>query len=388
VLAEFIENSERNPAIDAALAESAKIAAEKREREQAADLEPKGSKKEAAPAGADEAAIRMRAQNAAKAEADRLKAVFDGLADELKGLRKERRAANEELDRFDKLDRRASLEEIRTWKGLEARLKELGGRIAALSWKADSAQMAYKNAKNFHKILRDANKGGDSDSGKQACELKALKAIVAKLSGMFPGRRIVLLLDSLYSCEKAIKLIEEAGMDYVCRTKAGRLPCVAKALKAARDGSEPQPGAAKKIIRKNHMDATLIGISKFDYKGSLFSVAYLKEAHRFSQMFISSLEIDGLKGAESLISAGRRRWNIENSVFNSQKRHGYNLEHPFCKSREGQKCHFILIQIAHAISQLFEMFSPEIAFKGMTIKKYHKLLQNRIAALGTARLAA
>lgn len=45
---------------------------------------------------------------------------------------------------------------------------------------------------------------------------------------------------------------------------------------------------------------------------------------------------------------------MENEGFNTQKRQGYNLEHPYSKDYEALKNHYYLIQIGHMIAQILE----------------------------------
>ncbi|MFN8672884.1 MAG: hypothetical protein U0457_12480 [Candidatus Sericytochromatia bacterium] len=52
-------------------------------------------------------------------------------------------------------------------------------------------------------------------------------------------------------------------------------------------------------------------------------------------------------------SNAQLRWKIENEGFDTQKHHGYNLEHIYTKKPNGMKVVYLLIQIAHIINQLF-----------------------------------
>ena len=51
---------------------------------------------------------------------------------------------------------------------------------------------------------------------------------------------------------------------------------------------------------------------------------------------------------------GRLRWKIENEGFNVQKNRGFNLEHPYSQDETAMKNLYLLLQIAHMISQLME----------------------------------
>ena len=49
---------------------------------------------------------------------------------------------------------------------------------------------------------------------------------------------------------------------------------------------------------------------------------------------------------------GRLRWKIENEGFNVQKNDGYEMEHPYSEHKNGFRIFYILLLIAHYITQL------------------------------------
>ena len=51
---------------------------------------------------------------------------------------------------------------------------------------------------------------------------------------------------------------------------------------------------------------------------------------------------------------GRLRWKIENEGFNVQKNGGYALEHAYSQDAIAGKVFYLLLQIAHLLSQLIE----------------------------------
>ena len=58
-----------------------------------------------------------------------------------------------------------------------------------------------------------------------------------------------------------------------------------------------------------------------------------------------------------IVQMGRRRWKIENEGFNEQKNGTYNISHLCSRFENALKIHYLLIQIAHTIRQLFELGS-------------------------------
>ncbi len=73
----------------------------------------------------------------------------------------------------------------------------------------------------------------------------------------------------------------------------------------------------------------------------------------------------------ALVEAGRRRWKIENEGFNTQKRHGYCLEHLFSKNYQAVKNHYFLMQIGHMISQVMEAWAKLWKKAGLDMREKH-----------------
>ena len=85
--------------------------------------------------------------------------------------------------------------------------------------------------------------------------------------------------------------------------------------------------------------------------------------------FITNLPVSR-KNVKSVIERGRMRWKIENEGFNTQKNHGYHLEHRYSKNYHAYKNHYYLIQIGHMISQIMEVY--EKLWKGMKQSREQK----------------
>ena len=69
--------------------------------------------------------------------------------------------------------------------------------------------------------------------------------------------------------------------------------------------------------------------------------------------FITNIEIKE-KNAEKILFAGRSRWKIENEGFNNQKNIKNNIEHLCCRDYIAMKNHYLLVQLADMLRQLFE----------------------------------
>ena len=70
-------------------------------------------------------------------------------------------------------------------------------------------------------------------------------------------------------------------------------------------------------------------------------------------MWLTTFRV-GRDNVKSVALAGRMRWKIENEGFNIQKTGGYNLEHNYSEHEVALKNFYLVLQIAHIISQLME----------------------------------
>ena len=88
-------------------------------------------------------------------------------------------------------------------------------------------------------------------------------------------------------------------------------------------------------------------------------------------VFVTDLNITK-RNASRIALAGRSKWKIENQGFNNQKNIRFNIQHVCCLDYNAMKNHYLLIQIADIIRQLFE--------KGTDIMKRLKIGINEISS--------
>ena len=70
--------------------------------------------------------------------------------------------------------------------------------------------------------------------------------------------------------------------------------------------------------------------------------------------WITNFNVTASKVVSLANQGGRLRWKIENEGFNVQKNGGYALEHVFSQDATAGKIFYLLLQIAHLLSQLIE----------------------------------
>lgn len=117
----------------------------------------------------------------------------------------------------------------------------------------------------------------------------------------------------------------------------------------------------------NHMEE----VSGKEEVMNLYEYSYEKEAKgkkkpvRFR--WITNLELNR-RNLEEMVEAGRGRWKIENEGFNNQKNGIYRIEHLNSRNSTAMKNHYLLVQIADIIMQLYLSWNRMIKEIGQSIK--------------------
>lgn len=111
-------------------------------------------------------------------------------------------------------------------------------------------------------------------------------------------------------------------------------------------------------------------VNEISYNKRLVNVAeFILQEKKTERRFqwITNLEITKKK-AELFAVTGRKRWKIENEGFNIQKNHRYEITHANSRNYNAMKNHYLLVQIADIILQLYEKAIPIIKGLKETIK--------------------
>jgi hypothetical protein len=186
---------------------------------------------------------------------------------------------------------------------------------------------------------------------KQDCETVAGRRLLHGMKKRFPCLRICVLGDALYACEGTIDLILSNGWSFFLSFLPGRMP-TAYAAAEARLAANPHNQLTVKeqdetrvyrwvtsLVCGTHMlHAVFVDIT--DKKGQTTRMAYLTN-HRPDANNVRRLTDQG----------GRQRAKIENA-FNTQKNHGYNLDHAYGSRIHALKNYYTITQIGHMIHQL------------------------------------
>jgi hypothetical protein len=203
----------------------------------------------------------------------------------------------------------------------------------------------------------------DKEYEKQDCETKAFKRLEIKLKLSFPRLSICIVADGLYPNEPFFNICIENDWRFVVNFKEGNLPSVWKKVEqlkpsATENTCHEQIETDSKIITLEYF-----WINKIDYRGIKLNFLECKETVKNKEKneeketyfkYLTDIVINRANVAE-VVRTGRLRWKIENEGFNTQKNHGYNLQHKCSrKSWLAAKNWYQCLQMGHMINQLFE----------------------------------
>jgi len=213
----------------------------------------------------------------------------------------------------------------------------------------------------------------NKDKVKQDCETKAFYRLAKKLKAAFPHLSICISTDALYPCKEMFETCQSLGWHFIMRFKDGVIPALAKQFRAQTKKHPEQ--SIHEIDEKDykiHLDYYFA--TELTYEGFIINAVELNDSSvKYPFWFITDYQITK-SNCKRIAEHGRRRWKIENQGFKRQKRHGYHLKHMFCRDYTAMKIHYLIIQIAHAISQLWEHGSCMKELK-YSIKEFHEALK-------------
>lgn len=202
-----------------------------------------------------------------------------------------------------------------------------------------------------------------TENGKRDCEIKAFKRLARWLRRSFPRLPICIVGDALYACAPVMRICREYGWKFILTFKEGRSP---DAYEMACDSMEVTKGSCGTLVVRGE-NQRKVGIGVVAWTGGIkfttqsegeeFHVVACEETNggSYRGMFATNFDIDDAEIASEVVAWGRRRWNIESS-FNVEKHGGYGLEHVFCNHWRCSRNLYLLMQLAHNLWQVFNLF--------------------------------
>jgi hypothetical protein len=212
-----------------------------------------------------------------------------------------------------------------------------------------------------------------SSMDKQDCERKAFTRLSERLKKDYPRLPVLIPADGLYPYEGVFEACRTNARQYLFTFKDGNLKSVWEQVEDDLSGKRKDEKTHFLLNQKEHVIQQKIRwINGLKYKS--FTLNWIecvetetKEGNTKETRFVhlSSMSVDH-DSAVQISRHARLRWKIENEGFNTQKNHGYYLEHKFSRTNfTATRNYYQCLQIAHMINQFVEY---EISFQ----KKLHQ----------------
>ena len=214
------------------------------------------------------------------------------------------------------------------------------------------------------------------DYEKQDCEQKAFVRLAAKIKKYYPRLPICILADGLYPNSSVFDICRKNQWGFIITLKDGSLKTFNTEVGLLKAMAQKRSVYRADKNTRTTLDYTFL--NDIEYNGHNYSwilcnekVSHIKTKHEKTQQFAYITNIP--QSADNVVATadnGRVRWKIENEGFNSQKNHGYELEHKYSRvSHEAMQNYYQLLQIAHMINQLVERTCQVIALMALHSKQ-------------------
>jgi hypothetical protein len=201
---------------------------------------------------------------------------------------------------------------------------------------------------------------------KQDCELKAFYRLAERLKQRFPRLPICLLLDGLFAGGPTFSICEKYHWKYLIVLQDDDLPSVNQEFEVL-STLPPETHLVFHTGVQSEIQQDLRWVNQIAYvdsKQKEHSVSVIecletkpdadKQLKTTRFKWITNFNVTASKVVSLANQGGRLRWKIENEGFNVQKNGGYALEHVFSQDATAGKVFYLLLQIAHLLSQLIQ----------------------------------
>ena len=187
----------------------------------------------------------------------------------------------------------------------------------------------------------------NNENDKQDCEINAFKRMAPRIKKRYPKLKFILTGDALYATTPMINICKKNKWLYIFNLKKNRLKNVYEEFQ-------------DNVNYENEVSISNYSLSSnIEFNGNLVNAFSYEETigdKTTTFNYITNLKVKD-SNIIDIVQMGRRRWKIENEGFNEQKNGTYNISHLCSRFENALKIHYLLIQIAHTIRQLFELGS-------------------------------
>jgi hypothetical protein len=219
-------------------------------------------------------------------------------------------------------------------------------------------------------LMTEFIENADLSADKQDCELSAFYRLARRLKARFPRLPICLLLDGLYAGGPTFQVCQDYDWKYLVVLREEDLPQLHRSFAAViphlpeqrKRVDHEQVNAKQRTERVGQAYRWAEGLHYADSQKRVHRLNLLEchETRRDTRGRVSEIHYKWItnfsltsRNVDQLANrGGRLRWKIENEGFNVQKNSDLKLEHPYSQDPTARKIFYLLLQLAHLISQL------------------------------------
>jgi hypothetical protein len=214
-------------------------------------------------------------------------------------------------------------------------------------------------------------------NGAQDSELPAAERLFQRVKAAFSGYAFCALLDARYCNETGFALCEKNDWRFLITLKEGALPSIWSEFQTLR-AMTPQNRRAVIVNDVRYEYAWVNDIAYATRKLNVLECRWTDPdgtAHRF--VWVTDIRISAENCDPLAQEGGRQRWKTENEGFRAQKHGGFEMEHAYAKRPVSAKNFYLILQVAHILSQMFECY----CLGKQAVKRAFGSLRNLGAAL-------
>ena len=212
-----------------------------------------------------------------------------------------------------------------------------------------------------------------TDKDKQDCEIKAFKRMVKRIKKNYPKYKFIITGDALYAVSTVIAICKEYNWNYIFNFKPDR-------LKSTNEFFEENILINNEVNVKNYYLSSNINLK--DHLLNVIKYIEIKNSKTITFRYITNIKTNN-SNIKDIVFLGRKRWNIENGGFYTQKHRTFDITHMSSRNDNAMKAHYFFIQFAHTIRQLLERGSSLIKLLHYKIKEVSKKLADSLTSTST-----
>ncbi len=197
--------------------------------------------------------------------------------------------------------------------------------------------------------------GLDPATDTQNSELPAAGRLARCVKRAFHGFAFCALLDARYCNKTGFALCRENGWRFLITFKEGSLPSVWREFQTLR---QLVPQNRRRVIVDNvtYDYAWVNDIPCGSHTLHVLECRFTNSGGRHRFVWVTDIPVTAKTCHPLAQDGGRLRWKTENEGFHTQKHGGFEMEHAYAKRPNSAKNFYLLLQVAHLLSQLFECY--------------------------------